>query len=121
MKYLNLAIFFICFCFAGACYAEDITISADTDSQEVALDGQVTLTITVSGNASNIPKPDIPELKGFTAYSSGRSQNLSIINGQVSSSVAFTYILVPNNIGEYSLGPFSLDYKGKTIQPALLI
>jgi hypothetical protein len=114
MRYLNLTIFFICFCFAGVCYADDITISADADSQEVSLDGQVTLTITVSGNISNIPKPDIPELKGFTAYSSGRSQNLSIINGRVSSSIAFTYILVPNNTGEYSLGPFNIDYKGKT-------
>ena len=96
------------------CHAEDITISVDADRQEVTLDEQVTLTITVSGNASNIPNPDIPELKGFTSYSSGRSQNLSIVNGQVSSSVSFTYILVPNNTGEYSLGPFSIDYKGKT-------
>jgi len=99
---------------AAVCCAEDITISADADRQEVTLNEQVTLTITVSGNISNIPQPNIPGLKGFTAYSSGRSQNLSIINGQVSSSVSFTYILVPNNTGEYSLGPFSIDYKGKT-------
>ena len=52
-------------------YANDISISADVDKQEVGLDDQVTLTITVSGNASNIPQPDMPELKGFTAYSSG--------------------------------------------------
>lgn len=98
---------------AATCCAEDITISADTDKQELTLDEQVTLTITVSGNISNIPQPNIPDLKGFTAYSSGRSQNLSIINGQVSSSVSFTYILVPNNTGDYTLGPFSIDYKGK--------
>ena len=99
---------------AAVCCAEDITISADADRQEVTLNDQVTLTITVSGNASNIPQPNIPDPKGFTAYSSGRSQNLSIINGQVSSSVTFTYILVPNNTGEYTLGPFSINYKGKT-------
>ena len=98
---------------ATVCYAEDLSISADTDKQEVTLDEQVTLTITVSGNVSNIPQPDIPDLKGFTAYSSGRSQNLSIINGQVSSSISFTYILVPNNTGDYTLGPFSINYKGK--------
>jgi hypothetical protein len=112
MKHISIFLLFLSI--AAVCHAEDITISADADRQEVTLDEQVTLTITVSGNASNIPKPDIPELKGFTAYSSGRSQNLSIINGQVSSSVTFTYILVPNNAGEYSLGPFSIDYKGKT-------
>jgi len=111
MKYAIIFLLFLSI--ATICHAEDITISADADRQEVTLDEQVTLTITVSGNASNIPNPDIPELKGFTAYSSGRSQNLSIINGQVSSSVTFTYILVPNNVGEYNLGPFSIDYKGK--------
>ncbi len=99
---------------AVVCRAEDITISADTDRQEITLDGQVTLTITVSGNVSNIPQPDIPDLKGFTSYSSGRSQNLSIINGKVSSSVTFTYILVPNNTGDYTVGPFSIIYKGNT-------
>ena len=112
MKYF--APFLLFLSIAAVCCAEDIIISANADRQEVTLDGQVTLAITVSGNASNIPNPNIPELKGFTAYSSGRSQNLSIINGQVSSSISFNYILVPNNTGEYSLGPFSIDYKGKT-------
>ncbi|PJC48251.1 MAG: hypothetical protein CO035_04480, partial [Candidatus Omnitrophica bacterium CG_4_9_14_0_2_um_filter_42_8] len=112
MKYL--CIFLSVFLIAVVCRAEDITISADADRQEITLDGQVTLTITVSGNISNIPQPDIPDLKGFTSYSSGRSQNLSIINGQVSSSVTFTYILVPNNIGDYTVGPFSINYKGNT-------
>jgi len=99
---------------AAVCYAEDITISADADKQEVTLDEQVALTITVSGNASNIPQPDMPDLKGFTAYSSGRSQNISIVNGQIANSVSFTYILVPNNTGDYMLGPFNINYKGKT-------
>jgi len=105
--------FLLIFSVSAVCLAEDITISADADKQEVTLDDQVTLTITLSGNASNIPKPNIPDLKGFTAYSSGRSQNLSIINGQVSSSITYTYILVPNNTGDYALGPFTINYKGQ--------
>ncbi len=112
MRYICAFLLFLSI--TAVCHAEDITISADTDSQEINLDGQVTLTITVSGNISNIPQPDIPGLKGFTSYSSGRSQNLSIINGQVSSSVTFTYILVPNNTGDYTVGPFSINYKGNT-------
>jgi hypothetical protein len=94
-------------------YADDISISADVDRQEIAIDEQLTLTITVSGSVSNIPQPTIPALDGFTAYSSGRSQNISIINGQVNSSVTFTYILVPNEAGDYTLGPFTINYKGQ--------
>ncbi|MDO8603198.1 MAG: BatD family protein [Candidatus Omnitrophota bacterium] len=112
MKYCILFLLFLSI--AVISYAEDITISADADRQEITLDEQVALTVTVSGNISNMPQPDIPDLKGFTSYSSGRSQNLSIINGQISSSVTFTYILVPNNTGDYTVGPFSINYKGKT-------
>ncbi|MCX5687676.1 MAG: BatD family protein [Candidatus Omnitrophica bacterium] len=112
MKYI--IVFFLFYSVATVSYAEDMTISADVDRREVTLDEQTTLTITVSGNASNIPQPYIPGLNGFTAYSSGRSQNISIVNGQISSSVTFTYILVPNNTGDYALGPFNINYKGKT-------
>ncbi|MDP8230327.1 MAG: BatD family protein [Candidatus Gorgyraea atricola] len=97
-----------------AVYAQDISISANVDKQEITLDDQIILNIVVSGSVSKIPQPTIPSLDGFTAYSSGRSQNISIINGQVTGSVSFNYMLVPNDVGEYTLGPFSIDYKGNT-------
>ena len=96
------------------CRADDISISAGVDNREIPLDGQITLTITVNGDISNIPQPNIPELAGFKSYSSGRSQNISIINGKVTSSVSFNYILVPDDIGDYTLGPFTVEHKGRT-------
>ena len=110
MKKIILTILFILS--TSISYAGDISISADVDRRQIALDGQLMLTITVSGSMANIPQPTIPSLDGFTAYSSGRSQNLSIINGQVNSSVTFTYALVPNDTGDYTIGPFSIDYEG---------
>ena len=108
-------LFVVLFLLVGSfSYADDISISADVDRQEISLDEQVTLTVTVSGSISNVPQPQVPSLEGFTAYSSGRSQNISIINDQASSSVTFTYILLPSDVGEYRLGPFSIDYKGNT-------
>ncbi|MFC1620858.1 BatD family protein [Candidatus Omnitrophota bacterium] len=98
----------------SVCYAQDISISANVDKQEITLDDQIILNIVVSGSISNIPQPTIPSLDGFTAYSSGRSQNVSIINGQITSSVSFNYMLVPNDVGKYVLGPFSIEYKNNT-------
>ncbi|MDP6685456.1 MAG: BatD family protein, partial [Candidatus Omnitrophota bacterium] len=110
----KISLFFILFLFAASIsYADDISISYNVDQEEIAIDEQLTLTIIVNGTASNIPNPQIPALDGFTAYSSGRSQNISIINGKVNSAVSFNYILVPTDVGEYTLGPFTIDYKGK--------
>src|SRR3989338_8144130 len=111
VKYFVLGLLF--FSITADCFAEDISISSDVDRQELSIDEQLTLTIIVSGNVSDIPQPQITGLTGFTAYSAGRSQNISIINGKVSSSVSFTYILIPNDAGEYTLGPFSINYQGK--------
>lgn len=113
MKKIYIVIILFLFA-ASISYADDIAISADIDRRQIALDEQLTLSVTVTGSISNIPQPQIPDLGGFTAYSSGRSQNISIINGQITSSVSFTYILVPNDVGDYTLGPFTIDYKGKT-------
>lgn len=94
----------------------DISISASVDKNVISLDEQVTLQVVVSGNVTNIPQPQIPKLNGFQIYSSGRSQNISIINGQVSSSVSFNYILSPTKIGEFEIPPITVTYQGKTYQ-----
>jgi hypothetical protein len=96
--------------------ADDIQISASVDRNAVSLSDQIILQVAVSGNASSIPDPQIPKLDDFTAYSSGRSQNVSIINGKVSSSVVFNFILVPKTSGKFTIPPILLNYNGKTYQ-----
>lgn len=94
----------------------DISISASVDKNVVSLNEQISLQITVSADTTNIPQPKIPQLTDFQVYSSGRSQNISIINGQVNSSVTFSYVLVPKKIGEFEIPPITLEYQGKTFQ-----
>lgn len=94
----------------------DITISASVDKDVVSLDDQITLQVVVSGNVTNIPQPKLPQLDEFQVYSAGRAQNISIINGEVNSSITFTYVLSPKRTGEFEIPPIILDYKGKTYQ-----
>jgi hypothetical protein len=72
------------------------------------------LQLNVSGNVSNLPNPNIPDMPNFTVYSSGRSQSLSIVNGQMSSSIIYHYTLVPKNVGKYTINPITLQYDNKT-------
>jgi len=94
----------------------DISISASVDKNVVSLGEQITLQVVVSGDTTNIPQPKIPQIQDFQIYSSGRSQSISIINGQINSSITFTYILSPNRIGEFEIPPISVEYKGKIYQ-----
>ncbi len=94
----------------------DITISASVDKNVVSLADQITLKVIVSGDIANIPQPQIPNISDFQIYSSGRSQNISIVNGQISSSVSFSYVLSPRKIGEFEIPPIKVEYKGQLYQ-----
>jgi len=91
-----------------------ISISASLSRDTVSLNEPVELNVTVSGEVKNISEPDIPELENFTVSGSGRSQNISIVNGKMSSSFTFSYYLYPKKTGEFTIPPVSVRYGGKT-------
>lgn len=96
--------------------AQSIEFSASCDKTTVALGETVTLTVTVSGDVAKVPNPILPELKDFDIYSSGRNQSFSFINGKVSSSINYTYKIVPRRVGKFTIPPVKLQYKGTTLQ-----
>ena len=82
-----------------------LSISAETDKRTLEINDSLYLTITVSGDSASVPEPSLPQMNNFNVYSSGRSQNISIINGKIATSVAFTYILTPRFIGKQTIPP----------------
>ena len=73
----------------------------------------LTLQIKISGDVANIPKPQLPQITGFNVYSSGTSQNYSFINGRVSSSKTFNFILSPTRPGKFTIAPVTLKIGAK--------
>ncbi len=98
----------------AACLYADINISASVDRNTLNFGDSLTLQVSVSGDAANIPKPALPQLDGFSVYSSGTSQNISFVNGKVSSSLVYNYILSPNKPGKFTIGPVTISSGGKT-------
>lgn len=86
-----------------------LTVTADTDRSEVEINGSLYLTVQVAGDSSNVPEPKIPNMQNFNIYSSGRSQNISIINGKITTSVTFTYMLSPRFIGMQRIPSISVS------------
>ena len=96
-----------------------VSFTASVDRAAISTDDQLTLTITLAGSMQNIPEPRLSNMDGFQVYQSGRAQNVSITNGQVSASVSFTYILRPTRSGQLTIGPaeVSIDGQSYTTQP----
>jgi len=98
--------------------AQQLSISASVDKNAVAMNGQLILQVEVSGGVSNVPNPSIPKIEGFTSYSSGRSQSVSIVNGKVSSSVTFTYVLIPQAEGKHTIPAITINHAGQNYSTA---
>lgn len=88
-----------------AASVQAVTVSASVDRQEAGLGDPITLKITMVGKGGSLPDPQLPDLSAFAVYSSGRSQNISIVNGAFSSALDISYVLVPRKVGEFIIGP----------------
>jgi hypothetical protein len=86
-----------------------INISADINRSQVAMGDQLILSVTVSGDQSSLPSPRLPPVDSFSVYDSGRSQSLNFVNGQVSASAVYTYVLSPRSVGQYKIPPITAD------------
>lgn len=78
-----------------------ITVSAWIDRKTVPINESFTLTISVMGeNIGNI-NLDIPTFSDFNIYQSGKSSNISIVNGRVTTTIEFYYTLIPKRTGRF--------------------
>lgn len=96
----------------------DLSIETSVSASRVELGGQITLDIIISNAPGKIASPTIGTLDGFTAYSQGHSQEISIVNGRMSSRNVFSYVLVAHSVGKKSVGPFQLTVDGKPFKVA---
>lgn len=100
--------------FAQAIIAEEPSVSANVDKQTANQDEEIALTIKVSDVKGNIAAPKLPNFSGFDTFYAGRSSHFAFINGRSSSTVEFSYILVPKAAGVFTLDPIDLNVNGKT-------
>lgn len=66
-------------------------------------------------NVNSVSNFRPPAFTGFRVLSGpNQSTSMQIINGKVSGSLTFSYILQPINIGEFTITQASVDYDGKS-------
>ncbi len=104
-------------CAAGSAPAADVQLEATVDRNTVAMDGQIVYTVTVSGGLKQPPSPQLPPLENdWTVYSGGTSRSFSMVNGNVSSSAAYRYVLTPKKTGSFTIGRATLKVGSETFE-----
>ncbi len=96
--------------------AANLSIEASLDRTVIGRNEQAVLQVQVSGDTVSIPEPKIPALSNFTITGSGRSQSISVVNGHMSGSITFNYMLTPNAVGSFTIPPIVVEDSGKTWQ-----
>ena len=92
-----------------------VTARAQLDPPQVAVGDTSDLTVDVRGT-ENAPTPAIPAVDGLSVQYVGPSTQLSIVNGQTSSSITHHYSVTPRREGSFTIGPITVDVGGQTIQ-----
>jgi hypothetical protein len=101
----------------GNVSAQDVTVSAEVDPNPAAVDDQVSLVLTVSGNAGSVERPQIPQITGLKLMGGpSTSSQFQWINGQSSASRSFTYIFLPAQEGTLRIPPIKIQVDGKRFQ-----
>lgn len=94
-----------------------LEISASVNRDSLTLEEQVMLNVTVSasgmGFGNSAPEPRMPAMPKFNVHSAGRSQNISFINGRVSTSIKHSYVLVPRFVGKAIIPPITVRAGGQ--------
>ena len=105
MKWLKMAIIVSITAIAGTALGDDVTVKAELDRAVAGVGNEITLTVRIQGKFRQTTEPELPPLADFDVYNGGTSQNFSMINGRVQSSISYRYVIVPKIEGRFEIGP----------------
>ena len=91
-------------------------ITASVDRDTLSINETIQLTVTILTNSLAPVLPDMPALDDFEIVGTNSGSQLNIVNGQISSSNSYVYILQPRKSGELTIGAFSLTLNGQNFQ-----
>ncbi|MCZ7555198.1 MAG: BatD family protein [Bacteroidia bacterium] len=106
-------------CLAIPAAAQQAQFMASVDRTEVPMGQQFQVTFTLSGGSlkrySDFRAPDMNR-DFLTLAGPSTSQSMQVINGRVSTSIAWTFVLQARNTGTFTLPPASINYDGAVMK-----
>src|SRR5579862_2881412 len=122
-RYIRLGGLVILLCSFAAIAFGQASFTATVDNDHVSTGDQIQLTFTLnSANGGVNFRP--PAMNDFLVLSGpNQSTNMQFVNGSVSSSVSYGFVVQPRAAGTFTIGPAIIDYGGKqlTTQPIKIV
>jgi hypothetical protein len=102
----------------GTVVAQEPTFEAGVDRNPVGVGEQFTLSYTLvnagMGGGKNLR---LPELSHFHILAGpNQSSNMQFVNGAVSSSITYSYVLQPKEVGKFTIGPATIEAGSKKLE-----
>ncbi|MFP4396359.1 MAG: BatD family protein, partial [Anaerolineales bacterium] len=95
---------------------DDITFTASVDKTQLSTDQTLTLKLTLQGAFRNADKPQFPTLDGFAVIGSSQSSQFSMVNGETTAKVVYTYRLQPTKSGALTIPAIQIEVKGQSYE-----
>lgn len=111
---MKRAVFLALLTVCSVCWADDFAVDAELSQPQIALGEVVQFTVTVHGT-QDVPPPAV-DVPGLTIQYLGPATMLSIVNGQMSSSITHRFLLFPQKEGNFTLGPFPVHIGSSTLE-----
>ncbi|HTX98645.1 MAG TPA: BatD family protein [Bacteroidota bacterium] len=103
---------------AGSMFAQDATFQASVDKNPVGVGEELTFSLVLSGGGmsggNNLQLPDLSKFRMLSGPN--QSSNMQWINGKTSSTVTYSYVLQPKEMGKVTIGAATIVLDGKTLQ-----
>ena len=99
--------------------AQDPVFTATTSRSQVGVGEQFQITYALNGNGGNFRSPD---MRDFAILSGpNQSSSMSFVNGNMSQSLTFSFVLAAQREGKFTISPASIVVNGKTINSKPLV
>jgi len=112
MNYKYSLIVLVLFGFWSSIFAQKFEVSVDKTTVQQNERFQIYFTFD-GGDRATLQSFKAPNFKNFSVLSGpNQSSSLSIINGNVSSTISYSYILVAPNTGQFTIDAAAVNFKG---------
>jgi hypothetical protein len=122
MKFVHVLLFVLSLSMPASVWCQDTQVTASVSSDTIGSQDQLQFTITVSGKDS--ADAETPRFSGLRGFKIGSGPNTGTqfqwINGRTSSSKSFSYILIPDKEGQFTIDPVEVRVAGRTYKTQAL-